>query len=303
MKKIYALLILLFTMSQMSFSQNDMLFSNYMFSEITYNPAMAGNSKNLEATLLARDQWVGFSQHPSTELFSMHSYVDKLSGGVGLSFVNDKLGSESSMNLKLMYAYQIRLSDNSRLSFGLGFGLVDKSLQGSQLIYNDMTDQNAVTTDQTKTKPDFDLGIAFNSNKFSAGISSSHIDQSMNSATVLETPRHYYLYAKYKIKAGENVNIIPSIQVRSTGYINQFDLSTLVFCSNKFWVGASYRLKDAVIGLVGFDISKNIRLGYSYDYGVGAIKTYSSGSHEIVLMASFDVLKKVIPTKTPRFFD
>jgi len=113
MKKIILTLLLLVSLQILATAQNDIQFSNYMFSEITYNPAMAGNSGTLDAALILRQQWVGFDQAPQTGLLSIHSYVDKLSGGVGLSYVYDKLGVESSSNLKLMYAYQIRLTEKA----------------------------------------------------------------------------------------------------------------------------------------------------------------------------------------------
>lgn len=291
------------------FAQNDIQFSNYMFSEITYNPSLAGNSGTLDGTLLYRQQWIGFvdsdGNHvaPQTQLLSVHSYVDKLSGGVGLNVINDKLGFENSLNIKLMYAYHLRLTEKSHMSFGLGFGMVNRTLNGAELIYDDMTDENGIYVNETKTKPDFDFGIAYTNEKYCIGISSTHIDQPLNKATVLKVPRHYYLYAKYKIKAGEKINIIPSVKVRSAGYITQFDFNALMYYANRFWIGASFRKDDAIVGLLGVDITKNFRIGYSYDYNSGAVKSYSGGSHEIVLLASFDVAKKIIPTKTPRFFN
>lgn len=305
MKKIFLILLLLLSIQQISKSQNDIQFSNYMFSEITYNPAMAGNSPTLDAALIARQQWTGFDKAPQTQLLSVHSYVDKMSGGVGLSIINDKLGFENSINVKLMYAYQLRLTDkgDKKLSFGLGFGMINKSLKGSELIYDDMTDENGVYTDQSKAKPDFDFGVAYNSNNFCAGISTTHIEQSLKASTVLNVPRHYYLYAKYKIKASEKINIIPSVKVRSSMFITQFDATALMYYANKFWVGASYRMQDAIVGLIGVDITKNFRVGYSYDYNSGAVKSYSGGSHEIVLLGSFDVSKKITPGKSPRFFN
>jgi len=303
MKKLFITLLLVLSIQLMSKAQNDIQFSNYMFSEITYNPAMAGNTSTLDAALIGRKQWTGFDGAPETELFSMHSYVDKASGGIGLSIINDKLGYENSLNAKIMYAYQLRISDKSKLSFGLGFGFLNKSLKGSSLIYDDMTDPNAIYNNESKTKLDFDFGVAFNSQKFSIGASCSHITQPLSTATVLVDPRHYYVFAKYKIKASDKINIIPSVEFKSAQFISQFDVSALMFYANTFWVGATYRPKDAIVGLIGVNVMRNIRVGYSYDYNSGAVKSYSSGSHEIVLMASFDIAKKVIPTKTPRFFD
>lgn len=303
MKKILTTIILVFAVQIAVNAQNDIQFSNYMFSEISYNPAMAGNSNTLDAALIARQQWVGFDQAPQTQLLSASSYVEKLSGGVGLSFINDKLGYEKSQNLKLIYAYQLRLNEKSKLSMGLGFGIVNRGLDGSQLIYDDMTDENGVYTNTNKMKPDFDFGIAYNSEKFTIGISTTHIDQSLSTATVLKVPRHYYMIAKYKIVASDKINIIPSVKVRSSEFITQFDVSALMYYGGKFWLGASYRNQDAIVGLLGVDITKNLRLGYSYDYSSGAVKSYSGGSHEIMLLGSFNVSKKVIPTKSPRFFN
>jgi len=308
MKKLLFTLFLLVSLQMLSIAQNDIQFSNYMFSEITYNPAMAGNSGTLDAALIARQQWFGFDQSPQTQLLNVHSYVDQVSGGVGLSIINDKLGFEHSLNVKLMYAYQLRLSgkNNNKLSFGLGFGMINKGLKGSQLIYDDingMPDPNGIYTNTSETKPDFDFGIAFNSDKFCAGISTTHIEQPLAKAAILYVPRHYYLYAKYKIKADEKINIIPSVKVRSSEFITQFDASVIMYYANKFWVGASYRLDDAIIGIIGVDITKNFRVGYSYDYTSGSLKSYSNGSHEIMLLASFDVSKRIIPIKTPRFFN
>lgn len=303
MKKILLTVMFIVAVTITGIAQNDIQFSNYMFSEITYNPAMAGNSGTLDAILMHRQQWTGFEEAPQTQLLSVHSFVDKLSGGIGLDVINDKLGHEHSLNLKLMYAYHLRLNEKSHISFGLGFGMVNRTLKGSELIYDDMTDENGVFVNETKTKPDFDFGIGYTSEKFSVGVSSTHIDQPLNKATVLKVPRHYYLYAKYKIKAGEKINVIPSLKVRSSGFITQFDVSAMMYYASRFWVGATFRMEDAIVGFAGVDITKNFRIGYSYDYNSGAVKSYSGGSHEIMLLASFDVSKKVIPTKTPRFFD
>ncbi|HNW98015.1 MAG TPA: type IX secretion system membrane protein PorP/SprF [Bacteroidales bacterium] len=303
MKKIFTTIMFLVAIVLSGFSQNDIQFSNYMFSEITYNPAMAGISGTLDATLLTRQQWTGFDQAPQTQLLSANTYVDKMSGGVGLNMIIDKLGYENSVNFKLMYAYQMFLNESSRLSFGLGFGMLNKGLKGNELIYDDMNDPNGIYVNDTKTKPDFDFGVAYNTNKLCIGASVTHIEKPIDKATALQVPRHYYVYAKYKIKASEKLNIIPSVKFKSAGFISQVDISALAFYANRFWVGATVRPGDAIVGLLGVDITRNIRIGYSYDANMGAIKSYSGGSHEILLMASFDVSKKVIPTKTPRFFN
>ena len=302
MKKLL-LLLLLVSFHLNIIAQNDIQFSNYMFSEITYNPAQAGNSQTIDATIIARQQWIGFGQSPQTQLLSVGGYFEKISGGVGLSFVNDKLGYEKSQNIKLMYAYQLSMGNIGRLSFGLGFGLINRALEGAELVYDDMTDQSGIYTNKNKMKPDFDFGIAFNSEKYTIGLSTTHLEQSLKNSSVLKAPRHYYFIAKYKYAATNKINIIPSLKIKSSQFITQFDISALMYYGGKFWAGASYRYKESIVGLIGVDITQNIRIGYSYDYNSGAIKSYSSGSHEILLLGSFNLQKSSIPSKSPRFFN
>ena len=66
------------------------------------------------------------------------------------------------------------------------------------------------------------------------------------------------------------------------------DLGGKLRYQNGFWVGASYRvdneiLGNAFVGLVGFNIYKFIDLSYSFDFATSRIAQVSSGSHEIVL--------------------
>ena len=77
--------------------------------------------------------------------------------------------------------------------------------------------------------------------------------------------------------------------------------TTLSFLFNeKFWIGASYRFDDSVGALVDFQITKQMRLGYAYDYPVSEIRPYTSGSHEIMLIFDFKFDKSKY--KSPRYF-
>jgi hypothetical protein len=53
-------------------------------------------------------------------------------------------------------------------------------------------------------------------------------------------------------------------------------------------LGAMFRTGDALGGLVGFDITDQLHVGYSYDWSYG-LRTplYNKGSHEIVLRYDF----------------
>ena len=300
MKKFFSILLLSFLIIDIANAQNDIMFSHYMFNENIFNPAMSGSTPNIETAIVARQQWVGFDNAPSTQMIKGHAYLDQVMGGVGLSIINDRIGYESALNLKLSYAYFLKLNDKSKLSFGLGFGFINKSVQGSKLTYDEVDDPYAITTDSKAFRADFDFGVAFNSKNFSTGLSVTHLSQSLKKSSLLKVPRNFYFFIKNVMNVNEKIDVIPSMVVRSSIYITQFDLNAILYYDKKFYGGIGYRLNDALIGTIGVNITKDIKFGYSYDFGVGAVKTHSGGTHEIMLSAAFKGLSKE-SNRTPSF--
>jgi len=301
MKKLFISLSLIL-IAQISFTQNDILFSHYMFNEMTFNPAIAGSSPTLDASILARQQWVGFDEAPSSQVLNLHSYVRDI-GGLGLTIINDKLGFENTLNLKLLYAHHIQVSGASLLSFGASVGFLSKGIDGSKLIYEDEGDPSGIFSKENRIRPDFSFGVEFNTAKFTVGASSTHIEQSLGNATLFKVPRHYYAYAKYRIEASDKVNIVPTFLVKSSAFITQVDLSAILFYDNKLWVGGAYRLEEAYIGIVGFNITKDLGFSYAYDYSSGAIKKYNDGSHEIMLTYKIGLKQQPLMSRSPRYFN
>ena len=56
--------------------------------------------------------------------------------------------------------------------------------------------------------------------------------------------------------------------------------------NNRFWVGAGYRPCRICHRDGPLEIMPNLKLGYSYDYTTSDIRTYSSGTHEVM----FDII-------------
>ena len=69
-----------------------------------------------------------------------------------------------------------------------------------------------------------------------------------------------------------------------------------------FWIGGSYRINQSAAAfgaITDFQVSKQLRLGYAYEYPISEIRTYSNGTHEILLMYELFKSKRI---KSPRFF-
>ena len=71
---------------------------------------------------------------------------------------------------------------------------------------------------------------------------------------------------------------------------------------DKFEVGVSYRYQDAVSGLLGFNVTPDLRLGYAYDFNTSNLNDFNDGSHEFVLLYTFDILGLSKKYESPRFY-
>lgn len=75
---------------------------------------------------------------------------------------------------------------------------------------------------------------------------------------------------------------MPSVLVKSDFTFTAAEVNARVRYKKFLQAGVGYRWNDAVIISLGAEF-KNFYLGYSYDYATSAIRSASSGSHEIFL--------------------
>ena len=96
-----------------------------MFNGQIYNPAYAGMWEKIGFTTLVREQWAGINRAPLTEAISFHTPLNNESVGLGLNIVNDTYGREQRLSVLADYAYEIYLTPQRRLRFGIKFGFVN----------------------------------------------------------------------------------------------------------------------------------------------------------------------------------
>jgi type IX secretion system PorP/SprF family membrane protein len=116
----------------------------------------------------------------------------------------------------------------------------------------------------------------------------------------------------YTYGINDNIKLRPNLLVKSDAQETTIDLNVNALINNMFWVGLSYRTEDAIAPMAGFQYAFNnedetmpqtIRIGYSYDLTTSEIKTYSSGSHELMLTYCFNIIEKLVKKShgNPRF--
>jgi len=305
MKKLIIFLIAVSFSGPTAMGQNDPSFSQYMFNEKIFNPASLKLTNTFDFSLVARQQWIGFDNAPSSQVFNASTYLQDIYGGVGLNIINDKLGYENFLTIRANYAFPVQIGVVSHLIFGVGAGLVSRTIDGTGLIYEDPNDPHGLFTKETFTKPDFSFGMEYIDPNITLGLAITHLYRSALHAGIDYAPRHYYMYGKYRFDNVFNkVDLEPYLLIKSNRRSTQFDLNMMAYYDKMMWVGFSYRLGDALSALLGYAITEKIRVGYAYDYSIGVNRRYSGGSHEIMVLVTLDGFnrQRILPN-TPRIFN
>ncbi|NND62015.1 MAG: type IX secretion system membrane protein PorP/SprF [Flavobacteriaceae bacterium] len=304
MKHIYiiplAFLMLLF---QDSHAQQDPQYTQYMYNMNVVNPAYAGSKESLSLTALYRKQWSGLDGAPETITFSGHSPVtDKV--GLGLSAIKDELGPVKETNVYVDFSYTLQVSDNLNLALGLKAGASFHDVGLSDIELQDPNDP-FFSQDINNTYPNIGAGAFFYGDNFYIGLSvpnfltSVHLDE--NGLKIGSETNHYFGTAGYVFQVSENVKLKPSVMVKSAFDAPvSYDGNLNALFYEKFEIGASYRLDDSFSGLVGFQATPNIRIGYAYDHVVSDLDAVANASHEVII--TFDVFFKKKSLRSPRYF-
>ena len=120
-------------------------------------------------------------------------------------------------------------------------------------------------------------------------------------STAVNQRYHLYLTGGKVFDIDYNIKFKPAFVIKAVdGAPLQLDLTANFLFNDKFTFGAAYRWDSAVSGLVGFQLSKTMFVGYSYDRDTTKLVRYNSGSHEFFIM--FDLFNKTQKVDTPRFF-
>jgi len=299
MRRAFITFLFLGIITYSSWSQQDPLTSQYMFSTLTYNPGIAGTSGMICATAINRQQWIGFKGAPATTIFNISAPVSlfKISSGLGLIVESDKVGFDRDINLSAIYSYLMNVG-TGKLGIGVSLGMVNKTLDPEWYIPNGdgftQPDQDPLIPVNKESFVAFDagLGLYLSADKYYASLSVTHLNQAKIKFTkgVPYLTRHYYLSAGYNIQLpNPSLELLPSVFAFSDGRVVQFSVTSMVRYNKKVWGGVSYRAGDALTGLIGLELYNGIRVGYAYDFPLSDIRKNTSGSHEFMVNYCFDL--------------
>ncbi len=293
MKKfIKSFVLLLFPVSLLG--QLTPVSDQYILNPMTINPAYAGRRGVLNIAAFYKQQWVGITGSPETVTLAGDAPLLDEKIGLGLIIVKDKVGVTKKTQFLTNYSYKIDLNEGN-LSFGLGAGLITTNTKWSDLVVIDPGDENYLIDSKVFVIPDFRLGVYYSNQNYFAGFSIPRLldynfnsDKNKYSVKLSPDKYEYLINTGYVYDISAKARVYPSLLISySPGEKLLYDINTHFSYVDKFWVGFSYRNKRSLAGFCQFQVNNQLRVAYTYNFDFGKLRSYSSGSHEIMLRYEF----------------
>lgn len=287
------------------------VFSQYSVNKFLLNPAVAGGNKYSFVNLIAREQFHGFENAPRT--FALNAQTRLLNDsyimrrlqvknnsnrkstmaniGLGANIFSDRNGRISKTGLQLTYAYHLNFDNNFQMSMGISGAAFQYKLDDNDAYLVDPSDPILLSNDKQFWVPDATIGIYLTDSRMYAGAAMSDLfGSSLKLGSDLmdnfRTARNYNFMAGYRYALQSGFLLEPSVLVRLNKYNNLVDINAKLFYQNAYWLGFAYRTDKTLITMVGLNVDI-FYFGYAYDASFGPVKTYTSGSHELMLGLRF----------------
>lgn len=310
-------------------AQQEAQFTQFMFNRLSYNPAYAGSSGSICASLMYRNQWLGLSldspsadveagSTPTDYLFAFDMPVKFLHGGIGISAVMDQLGYHKNVSASFDYAFRMYWGSGN-LAAAIEVNLFNSTFDYSQLRGAD--DLSGNYTDPISSSGDplisageeesdflFDLstGLYYQvPGLWYAGVSVKNLLASQSDVLNYSNARIVYFMGGYDYTLPFN----PSFKLKFSGLaktanfsVFQADIAALLDYRSLLWGGLSYRVTDAVAILGGVNWNK-LQFGLSYDLTTSKLGVYKHGRSQGTLEAYLRYcFKVIIPQKAPSVY-
>ena len=291
-------------LAMVSYGQQDAQFTQYMYNTININPAYAGSRGAMSIFALHRTQWVGLDGAPTTNAASINTPINNSNLGLGVSFVNDKIGPINENTISGDLSYTIPTSENFKLSFGMKATANLFNLNVDKLNPADQGDPQFQNLRNVFT-PNVGAGIYYHSDKAYLGLSVPNFIQTNryndNQVAIFKEKINYYLIGGYVFDLSYDIKFKPAFLTKLVeGSPLQVDVSANFMFIEKVVVGVAYRWSAAMSAMVGFQVTDGMYIGYGYDLETTNLENYNSGSHEIFLR--YEIFKNNEKVITPRFF-
>ncbi|WNW01982.1 type IX secretion system membrane protein PorP/SprF [Tenacibaculum sp. HL-MS23] len=285
-------------------AQQDPQYTQYMHNTMSVNPAYAGSKGHGVITAIGRTQWVGFDGAPNTQNLSYHAPIGYSGLGLGVNLMNDEIGPSKEIYLDANLSYTIETGEEGNLAFGLRLGGRLLNIDWSKGKVNQ--NEQILEENINKFLPTIGVGIYYYEPEWYVGLSvpnilrKEHYDAENPVGESAVERMHFFLIAGYVYDINEDLKLKPAALLKAvSGAPLSLDVSANLLFNEKFRIGLGWRWNDSLSALLGFQVSEELLIGYSYDLTTSNYNVTNSGTHEIMLQ--YELLRNTT-FRSPRFF-
>ncbi len=270
--------------------------SHYFMNPFMLNSAFTGANDNMNVFLTHRSQFSGISGSPQTTYLTFDAPTSMKGIGLGLKAYSDVTSIISRTGVSGNYSYALNLGSDRKLTFGMSAGVIDNTINYDQAIARDINDPTILSQKIHRTVFSADFGVAYHWKQLEVGIAIPQLlgnqtrFRSANGATsYFDMQQHFVGTAKYvfEIKKIKGLTAYPMLLVRGVkGAPVQYDMNAVLDWKQWGWMAITYRSNYAV-GMSAGVRFKQISAGYSHDFGVSKIRSYTGSTNEFMLSYQF----------------
>ncbi|MEW4924104.1 PorP/SprF family type IX secretion system membrane protein [Algibacter sp. 2305UL17-15] len=262
------------------------------FNRYAINPTFSFvREQNRFISFTNKKQWVQFNDAPQSYLFS-YSGRFKENIGAGLSLFQQDFGVLTTFGGILNFAYNVNISNDSNLTFGLNLGAYQSGISQGRVVVNtpDPTLQNIPSSFLFTVNPGINYGTTFLD--FGVSINNLVAYDISNSKMIEDNPEQaiqgHIMYTGYMNSRGFFDESKFSTLFKSEFKKDQAVLSGLVMLTvpKGIWAQAGYNSLYGASAGIGLNVTENIALEYNYEQSMGNLSEFGN-SHEITIAYRF----------------
>lgn len=290
-------------------AQQENQFTQYAFNQAIINPAYIGSINYMNLQISSRNQWVGFPGAPKSHALTLGYPLKYFNTSIGVTAMQDNIGPLKNTILSLGYAHSVKINDKIKLSLGLSAGI---NMYAANLDMLQTTDGDDLVLQQGTVNHSsftFGSGVFLYASNWYLGLSvpkivtnSFSLGSDESDTYNLKERNHFYLVSGYVFDFNSgNIKLKPSVCVKKVQNVGPtIDLSLATSLYNRLALGGGLRNPDTYFTFLQVAITKNVKVGYAYDFSKSRISNFSNGSHEIVL--DLRLHRDATKIHSPRFF-
>lgn len=293
MNKKNILIFLFLVISKLLICQSDVKLSSFFLAPLTYNPAYAGSYEGVSITSLYSSQWVGFDGAPETININAHGTFFGPNTGLGIEFINDKIGVTSTTKILGNYSYRVRLNNKWNLSMGIKAGAIYSSVDYGLLNIEYPGNYYALNRSVNNMNMKIGSGLLFFSDKFFFSVGVPNLLKNNFTdrfkTTLSNSKPNYYLSTGYVFDLDNNITLKPSILTRIvSGSVSNTLIATNLNWKEKFYTSLNIDFNSTIGVFAGFRFMDMYLLGYSFDNSINNFSNSNGGVHSFFLNIRFN---------------